>query len=90
MQALDRRVAVSGHPGPGGAQRVGELAQAVLGDHGRRAQHSHRAPGPQPPLLGQPLEPMPLKRPVEVGNGADRGVLGDGDRVVLPGAVDHG
>ena len=89
VQVLHRRIAVGGHTRPGRSQRLGQLAQTVLGHHGRGSQHGDGAGGGQGPLLGQPLQPVPLQGPVEVGVGPDRGVLGDRHRVVLPGAVDH-
>ena len=69
-------------------QRPRHPRALALGQGQRRAQdRRRRARVGVLPLAHQPLDLCPSGRPREVGRGAKRGVLGEGDGVVRPGAV---
>ena len=68
----------------------GQCAELVVGHDRGGPQDGHRdLVAPRPPLGREPFDIGPPDGPTEVGVGPDRGVLGDGNRVGRPCAVDH-
>ena len=90
MQELSGRVVLAEAFAEPGSERPGEVRRPVGGHRHDRPQHGDGASGPlATPAIGHRLGGGQLAGVDEVDVGSQDGVLGERNRVVRPGAVDH-